>query len=140
VKGCAEIFRLQNYRHDILAHSAARSHRPQIPLPNYGDEQKALELTIPVASLGFRLATGTDHDFSTNKSVWDLSQRDMWEIIRSAARGERYSPAAQNQDDLLREMTEKGITSMPIRGLSGPPWLDPTLDPNALVRAETRRD
>jgi hypothetical protein len=75
VKGCAEIFRLQNYRHDILAHSAARSHRPQIPLPNYGDEQKALELTIPVASLGFRLATGTDHDFSTNKSVWDLSQR-----------------------------------------------------------------
>jgi hypothetical protein len=116
VKGCAEIIRLRNYRNDILAHSAARSHRPQIPLPYYGDEQKALELTIPVVSEGFRLATGIDHDFSTTKSVWDLTQRDMWEIIRSAARGERYSPAAQNLDDLLREMTDKGITSGRIRG------------------------
>jgi hypothetical protein len=57
VKSCAEISGLQNYRHDFLAHSVARSHRPQIPLPYYGDEQKALELTIRVASVGFRLAT-----------------------------------------------------------------------------------
>lgn len=114
VQGCAEISRLQNYRHDILAHSAARSHRPQIPLPHYGDEQEALELTIPVASLGFRLATGIDHDFSTNKSVWDRSQRDMWEIIRRGAQGERYSPASRNIDDLARELAGKG--SITIKG------------------------
>jgi AbiU2 len=116
VQGCAEISRLRNYRHDLLAHSAARSHRPQIPLPYYGDEQEALKLTIPVASLGFRLATGTDHDFSTDESVWDRSQRDMWETIRSAARGERYVPAAQNLDEQLREIAERGITSIAIRG------------------------
>jgi hypothetical protein len=57
-KDCAEIGRLRNYRRDILAHSAARSHRPQIPMPHYGEEQKLLELTIPVVSEGFRLPPG----------------------------------------------------------------------------------
>jgi hypothetical protein len=107
-KDCTEIGRLRNYRHDILAHSAARSHRPQIPLPYYGDERKVLELTIPVVSEGFRLATGIDHHFATNKSVWDQTQRDMWEIIRNAARGEKYSPPPLDANDLLREMIEKG--------------------------------
>jgi hypothetical protein len=65
-KDCAEIGRVRNYRHVILAHSAGRSYRPQTPLPYHGDEQKVLELTIPVVSEGFRLATGVDHDFSTN--------------------------------------------------------------------------
>jgi hypothetical protein len=115
-KDCVEIGRLRNYRHDILAHSAGRSHRPQIPLPYYGDGQKVLEQTIPIVSEGFCLATGIDHDFSTNKSVWDQTQRDMWEIIRSAARGERYSPPPRDANDLLRELTEKGVNFGTIKG------------------------
>jgi AbiU2 len=115
-KDCPEIDRLRNYRHDILAHSAGQSWRPQIPLPHYGDEQRVLALTIPIVSEGFRLATGTDHDFSTHKSVWDRSQRDMWEIIRNAARGEKYSPPPLDAIDLLREMTEKGVNFGTIKG------------------------
>jgi hypothetical protein len=75
-----------------------------------------LEQTIPIVSEGFCLATGIDHDFSTNKSVWDQTQRDMWEIIRNAARGERYSPSPLDANDLLREMTEKGVDFGTIKG------------------------
>lgn len=107
-KGCPEIYRLRNYRHDILAHSAARSHRPQIPLPYYGDEQTVLERTTPIVSEGFRLATGIYHDFWTTKSVWDLMQHDMWGVVRSAARGEKYAPTPRNVDDLAREVAEAG--------------------------------
>jgi hypothetical protein len=111
-KGQAEIVRLQNYRHDILAHSAGQSHRPLIPLPYYDDGQKALESTIPIVSEGFHLATRIDHDFSTTNSVWDVVQRDMWEIIRSAARGERYSPAVRDVEDLARELAGKGFVTI----------------------------
>jgi hypothetical protein len=116
IRDCAEICRLRNYRHDVLAHSAVRSHRPQMAMPYYGDELKVLDLTIPIVSAGVRLATGIDHDFTTNQSVWDRTQQDMWEIIRSAARGERYSPSPWGSDDLLRELAEKGLTSGTIRG------------------------
>jgi hypothetical protein len=65
-------------------------------------------------SEGYRLATGVDHDFSTTNPVWDFAQRDMWGIVRSAARGERYSPTPRNVDDLAREMDGGG--SITIKG------------------------
>jgi hypothetical protein len=37
-RDCAEIRRLQNYRHEILAHSASWLQHPQKPFPWYGDE------------------------------------------------------------------------------------------------------
>jgi hypothetical protein len=104
-KGRAEIASLRKYRHEVLAHSAGRSRRPRVRLPQYGDEQKVLELTIPVVTEGYRLATGIDHDFSTIRSVWDLSQIDIWGIVRSAARGELYSPPPR---DPAQELAGKG--------------------------------
>lgn len=111
-----EICRLRNYRHEILAHSASWLHHPQKPFPSYSDEQRALERTIPIVSEGFRLATGIDYDFSTAISVWSSAQTDFWEIMRSAARGKRYSPPPLTLDDVIRDATEKGATSFTIRG------------------------
>lgn len=110
---------LAPYRQNVIhtvAHSAAGSHRPEIAMPYYGDEQRVLDLTIPIVSEGYRLATGIEHDFSTTQCVWDRTQQDMWEIIRSAARGERHSPPPRGRDDLFREMTENGLTFGTIRG------------------------
>jgi AbiU2 len=113
-KGHAEIARLRKFRHEIYAHSAGRSRLPKVPLPQYGEERKVLEKTIPIASEGFYLATGKYHDFSTNTSMWDLSQQDMWEIVRSAARGERYSPPPRSFDDVVPVLSGEG--SITIKG------------------------
>ena len=113
VRGYPEVARLRTYRNKILAHSAW-SVEQLTTLPYYGDGRKALELTIPVVSVGFRLATGIDYDFTTTNHVWDVSQQDLWEIVRSAARGERYSPLPRNTDDLARELEGKG--SITIKG------------------------
>ena len=107
-KGHAEIARLRKFRHEIHAHSAGRSRLPKVRLPQYGEEKRVLEKTIPIASEGIYLATGKYHDFSTNKSMWDLAQQDMWGIVRSAARGERYSPPPRSFDDVVPVRSGKG--------------------------------
>ena len=114
VRGYAETARLRGYRNKILAHATAWPSLRPTRLPNYGDEQKLLDLTIPVVSEGYRLVTGIHYDFSAAKSVWGLAQRDMWEIARSGTRGERYSPSSRNMADLAREL--KGAGSITIRG------------------------
>jgi hypothetical protein len=115
VKGRAETARLRNYRNKILAHSAAWSSNKAVRLANYGDERKLLEMTIRVVAEGYRLATGIDYDFSAANTVWVLAQADMWGIVRSAARGERYSPAPRNiNDEAERELAGGG--SIAIRG------------------------
>lgn len=114
VRGYAEAARLQVYRNKILAHTAAWPNAPSMPLPSYGDEQKFLDLTIPIVSEAYRLATGIEYNFSAAKSVWDLAQRDMWEIVRSGSRGERYTPAPRNVADVAREL--EGGGSIMIKG------------------------
>jgi len=114
VRGYAETTRLRGCRNKILAHATAWPSLRPTRLPNYGDEQKLLDLTIPVVSEGYRLVTGIHYDFSAAKSVWGLAQRDMWEIARSGTRGERYSPSSRNMADLAREL--KGAGSITIRG------------------------
>jgi predicted transcriptional regulator len=114
VRGYTEAARIRHYRNKILAHSAAWSGEQRVGLANYGDERKLLELTIPIVSEGYRLATGIDHDFSKAASIWELAQHDMWGIVRSAAHGKRYSPAPRTIDDLARELDGGG--RMTIKG------------------------
>jgi hypothetical protein len=87
-----------------------------VPLPSYGDEQKALERTIPIVSEGFRLATGIEYDFSSVVSVWRLIQDHMWEIVRHASRGETFAPAPRGAADVVNEMVERGLQSIVIKG------------------------
>ena len=111
VKGRAEIARLRKHRHELLAHSAAPFRPSRVQPMRYGDPRNALQKTIPIVSRGFQLVTGIHHDFKTTASVWNDRQYDMWEMIRSAARGEKFSPR-QTQDDLLRDMIEKGVDTI----------------------------
>jgi hypothetical protein len=114
VGGYAETARLRFYRNKVLAHAAVWPSAQSTRLPNYGDQQRFLELTIPVVSEGYRLVTGIDYDFSAAKSVWDIAQRDMREIVRGGSRGERYSLPPRNMADLAREL--KGPGSITIKG------------------------
>jgi hypothetical protein len=115
-KGGAEIARVRKYRHEIIAHNAGPSRRPRVPLPSYGDEQKALERTIPIVSEGFRLATGTDYDFTSTMAVWRNIQDDLWEIVRHASRGETFAPTPRNAAAVVQEMVRRGIQSIEIKG------------------------
>jgi len=115
-KARAEVASLKKQRHESFAHSAAFSKVPKVRPMDYDDAEKVLQMTIPIVSTGFRLATGIDHDFSTAISVWKNRQFDMWEIVRCAARGHQFSPLARINEDFIREFTEKGVTCLPISG------------------------
>jgi hypothetical protein len=112
LKGRTECARLKKHRHELLAHSAAVSRVPQVQPMRYDDAQKLLEKTIPLVSTGFRIATGITYDFATTVSVWHERQFEMWEILRSAGRGQPFSPTPRTENDLVREFVEKGISSI----------------------------
>jgi len=116
VEGCEEIARLKKHRDEMAAHSAARTRRPpEIEPMRYDDGPQVLELTMPIVTKGYRLATGIYHDFKSTTSVWHASQYDMWQIVRKAAQGERYEPTPVSGNELLEDMQKNGATRVVVK-------------------------
>jgi hypothetical protein len=104
VESCPEIARLKKCRHELLAHSAASSNVPNVQPMQYTDPGLVLDKTIPIVSAGYLLATGRYHDLSSTSAIWKDRQRDLWEIVRCAGRGEQFAPPPRTIEDLVRDL------------------------------------
>lgn len=115
-KGSSELARLRKFRNELASHSSSQSRKNTVEPMLYEDIQKALHRTIPIASKVYHIATGVFHDFRSTAAVWEERQTHMWNVVRAASRGERFSPSPMTVEEIIRQTGSPGIKKWEIKG------------------------